>query len=93
MTQRRRRPLGRVPTFLGVAGVGAGLYHGRQDVAEELAAGGERQLLAGRQDGAVGGSGGHAAHLAEEGNSLFEGEAFGLGGVLDGEGRHPYLRG
>ena len=26
-------------------------------------------------------------------STLAEGESFGLGGVLDGKGRHPYLRG
>ena len=63
---------------------------GGQGVAEQGAAVAQGDLLAGGEDVAVGGGGGDLAQLGKEGEGLFQGQALGVGGVLelDRQGRN-----
>jgi hypothetical protein len=72
-----------------LGGGDAAAHGGGQGVAEQGAAVPERELFAGGQDGPVRGLPGHPAHLRNEGDGLFQGEALGLVRVLK---RHRYRR-
>jgi hypothetical protein len=65
------------------------LLHGRgQGVAEQGAAVGEGGLLAGGEDLAVGGGSGEVVELADEGDSLLDGQPLGAVPAGNGQGNH-----
>jgi hypothetical protein len=66
----------------------AALQGGGQGGAEQGAALGQGELLAGSQDGAVGGVLGHLAELGDVGDSLLQGETLGVVTVFDRQTGH-----
>jgi hypothetical protein len=71
-----------------LVGVDAPLEGGGEGVAEQGASLVEGELLAGVEDGARGGVLGDLVEVADVGDGLLQGEAFGVVTVFDGQSRH-----